>query len=64
MLKPSPALRLMNTPLMVGRAEVPWMVLLPVVMLKGSGEYAVSEVVSWNPWLTRSHAVCAFSREV
>ena len=51
-----PALRLMNTPLMVGRAAVPWIVLLPVVMLNGSGEYAVSEVVSWNPWLKRSHA--------
>ena len=63
MLWPSPALRLMNTPLMVGRAAVPWIVLAPVVMLNGSGEYAVSEVVSWNPWLKRSHGVFAFSSE-
>jgi hypothetical protein len=37
-LKPLPALRLMNTPLTVGRAVVPCIVLLPAVMLNGNAE--------------------------
>ena len=35
---PIPALRLMNAPFTMGRPAVPWMVVTPEVMLKGSAE--------------------------
>ncbi len=36
--KPVPVFLLMKTPLTVGRAAVPWIVVVPVVMFKGSYE--------------------------
>jgi hypothetical protein len=35
---PVPALRLIYAPLLVGRAAVPWIVLVPAVILKGSAD--------------------------